>query len=88
MIADDSEYGLTAGIWTEDHRPAIALAESIDAGAVYLNNHFNACTHSTVGGFWKSGPGRENGWPGMIAFLQTKYIWLSTARKIPWPFEY
>jgi acyl-CoA reductase-like NAD-dependent aldehyde dehydrogenase len=86
MIADDSEYGLAAGIWTEDHGPAIALAEPIDAGTVYLNNYCNTCAHSPVGGFKKSCPGRENGWPGMMEFLQTKNIWLNSARKTPRPF--
>ena len=86
MIADDSEYGLAAGIWTEDHGPAIALTEPIDAGTAYLNNYCNTCTHSPIEGLKKSCPGRENGWPGMMGILQTKNIWLNTARKISRPF--
>ena len=86
MITDDSDYSLAAAIRTEDHRQAIALAEHIDADTIYLSNTFNACALFPVGGFKQSGYGRENGWPGMMGYLQTESIWLSTAGNTPRPF--
>jgi aldehyde dehydrogenase (NAD+) len=85
-IANDSSFGLAAGIWTEDHRRALALANRLEAGTVYINNYFDACTQSPVGGYKQSGYGRENGWEGMRNFLQTKSVWLSSARQIAAPF--
>ncbi len=84
-LANDSNFGLAAGIWTEDHRRALDLANRLEAGTVYLNNYFDACTQSPVGGYKQSGYGRENGWEGMRDFLQTKSVWLSTARQIAAP---
>ncbi len=85
-LANDSDYGLAAGIWTEDHRRALDLANRIEAGTVYLNNYFDACTQSPVGGYKQSGYGRELGWEGMRDYLQTKSVWLSTARHVDAPF--
>lgn len=85
-IANDSNFGLAAGNWTEDHRPPLHLANRLEAGSVYLNIYFDACTQSPVGGYKQSGYGRENGWERMRNFLQTKSVWLSTAREIPPPF--
>ncbi|MDH3218101.1 MAG: aldehyde dehydrogenase [Gammaproteobacteria bacterium] len=86
QIANDTDFGLAAGIWTEDHRRALNLANRLEAGTVYLNNYFDACTQSPVGGYKQSGYGRENGWEGMRDFVQTKSVWLSTARRIEAPF--
>jgi len=76
-IANDTIYGLAAGIWTGDINKAIRMAERIQAGTVYINNYFNAATQSPVGGFKQSGYGRENGFEGMRIFMQTKSVWLA-----------
>ena len=76
-IANDTIYGLAAGIWTGDINKAIRMAERIQAGTVYINNYFNAATQSPVGGFKQSGYGRENGFEGMRIFRQTKSVWLA-----------
>ena len=85
-IANDSKYGLAAGIWTQDSARAIRLADQIQAGTVYINNYFGSAAHSPVGGYKQSGYGRENGIEGMKAFLQIKSTWLSTAPSQPNPF--
>ena len=85
-IANDTIYGLAAGIWTKDTNKAIRLADKIEAGTVYINNYFNASPQSPVGGFKQSGYGRENGWEGMQSYMQTKSTWLATNPTQPDPF--
>ncbi|MEM7426328.1 MAG: aldehyde dehydrogenase [Pseudomonadota bacterium] len=85
-IANDTVYGLAAGIWSRDLARAMRMADRIEAGTVYINNYFNAATQSPVGGFKQSGYGRENGWEGMRCFMQTKSVWLSTNPHQPDPF--
>lgn len=84
--ANDTVYGLAAGIWARDVTKAMRMADQIEAGTVYINNYFNAATQSPVGGYKQSGYGRENGWDGMRAFLQTKSVWLSLNPHQPDPF--
>ena len=85
-IANDTIFGLAAGIWTRDTNKAIRMADRIQAGTVYINNYFNAATQSPVGGFKQSGYGRENGFEGMRCFMQTKSVWLATNPNQPDPF--
>ncbi len=85
-IANDTVFGLAAGIWSRDVTRAMRMADRIEAGTVYINNYFNAATQSPVGGFKQSGYGRENGWEGMRCFMQTKSVWLATAPHQPDPF--
>jgi aldehyde dehydrogenase (NAD+) len=85
-IANDTVYGLAAGIWSRDVTRAMRIADRIEAGTVYINNYFNAATQSPVGGYKQSGYGRENGFEGMRCFLQTKSVWLATDPAQPDPF--
>ena len=84
--ANDTIYGLAAGIWSNDATKAMRIADKIEAGTIYINNYFNAAAQSPVGGFKQSGYGRENGWEGMRCFMQTKSVWLSTDPNQPDPF--
>ena len=85
-MANDTVYGLAAGIWTQDVNKAIRMADRIHAGTVYINNYFNAATQAPVGGFKRSGYGREAGFEGMRCFMQTKSVWLATNPNQPDPF--
>jgi len=74
--ANNSCYGLAAGIWTKDISKAHRLAELIRAGTVWINcyNMFDAA--SPFGGYKQSGYGREMGHHALDNYLQTKSVWV------------
>jgi phenylacetaldehyde dehydrogenase len=73
-IANDSEYGLGAGIWTRDISKAHALAKKIRAGTVWINcyNVFDAAL--PFGGYKQSGCGREMGHQILEAYTEVKAV--------------
>jgi acyl-CoA reductase-like NAD-dependent aldehyde dehydrogenase len=73
-IADNTEFGLAAGVWTKDVGRAHALASRIRAGTVWINcyNVFDAA--SPYGGYKQSGFGRENGAEVLRDLTQTKSV--------------
>jgi aldehyde dehydrogenase (NAD+)/betaine-aldehyde dehydrogenase len=85
-IANDSEFGLAAGVWTGNMRRAILMSERLEAGSVWVNTYRDVSYTTPFGGYKKSGIGRENGIEGIREFLQTKAVWLSTAEEIANPF--
>lgn len=74
--ANNSQYGLAAGIWTRDIGKAHRLASMIQAGTVWINcyNMFDAA--SPFGGYKQSGYGREMGHHALDNYLQTKSVWV------------
>jgi phenylacetaldehyde dehydrogenase len=72
--ANDSEYGLGAGIWTKDISKAHALAKKLRAGTVWINcyNIFDAGL--PFGGYKQSGWGREMGKDVLNLYTQTKSV--------------
>ncbi|WP_413733655.1 aldehyde dehydrogenase [Sodalis sp. RH21] len=85
-IANDSEFGLAAGIWTSDIRLALRMSEKLEAGSVWINTYRDISYTTPFGGYKKSGLGRENGVAGIYEYLQTKAVWISTADEIENPF--
>jgi aldehyde dehydrogenase (NAD+) len=70
-IANDSPYGLGAGVYTSDIKRAFRVARAIRAGTVGINDY--AVSPSTpFGGYKTSGLGREGGWPAIEAFTELK----------------
>lgn len=86
QLANGTDYGLAAGIWTRDTAQAMRLTQQIEAGTVYINNYFDASPQSPVGGFKQSGHGRESGWEGMRAYMQSRSVWLDLDPDHPDPF--
>lgn len=85
-IANDSLYGLAAGVWTQDIRRAISLPKRLKVGIVWVNMYRAVSYMSPFGGYKRSGVGRENGIEAIREYLQTKSVWISTARETPDPF--
>jgi (Z)-2-((N-methylformamido)methylene)-5-hydroxybutyrolactone dehydrogenase len=85
-IANDTLYGLAAGVWTQSIKRSIKMAERLQAGTVWVNTYRAVSFTSPFGGYKRSGLGRENGQDAIWEYLQTKSVWISTADEVPNPF--
>ena len=85
-IANDSRFGLAAGIWTASMRTALQMAERLEAGTIWVNTHRAVSYLAPFGGMKESGVGRESGIEAINEYLQTKCVWISTQQETPNPF--
>lgn len=79
-MANDSDYGLGAALWTGDPARGRALASRIDAGAVFINGMTASDPRYPFGGIKKSGYGRELGVYGIREFVNIKTVWIGPAK--------
>ncbi|MCG5486955.1 MAG: aldehyde dehydrogenase family protein, partial [Sinorhizobium meliloti] len=86
-IANDTRYGLAAGLFTRDLTRAHRLMKSIRAGVVWVNTYRAVSPIAPFGGFGLSGHGREGGMAAVLDYTRTKTVWLRTSDDpIPDPF--
>jgi aldehyde dehydrogenase len=73
-IANDTLYGLGAGVWSRDANRCYRFGRAIQAGRVWTNCYHAYPAHAAFGGYKQSGIGREAGSFGLEEFLETKAI--------------
>ncbi len=76
-IANDTNYGLGAGVWTRDGNRAFRMGRGIQAGRVWTNCYHAYPAHAAFGGYKKSGIGRENHLMMLDHYRQTKCMLVS-----------
>ena len=79
-LANGTEFGLGAALWTGDAERGRALSRQIDAGAVFVNGMVASDARLPFGGVKQSGYGRELGYHGLHEFTNIKTVWTGPAR--------
>jgi acyl-CoA reductase-like NAD-dependent aldehyde dehydrogenase len=78
QIANDSEYGLSGSIWTENGGRALRVARAIETGVLSINSNSSVRPSTPFGGFKRSGFGRELGMHGLAGYSEIKNVFYST----------
>jgi aldehyde dehydrogenase (NAD+) len=82
-LANDTIYGLAAGVWTENIGRAVRMSKALKAGTVWVNTYRAVSYMMPFGGMKHSGIGRESGVEAIREFLETKSTWISYAEGAP-----
>jgi aldehyde dehydrogenase (NAD+) len=82
-IANGTEYGLGAGLWTRDLQRAHLVARNLKSGMVWINCYKRVSPASPFGGVGASGYGREMGFEAMREYTQPKSVWVNVDAQIP-----
>jgi acyl-CoA reductase-like NAD-dependent aldehyde dehydrogenase len=85
-LANDTEFGLAAGVWTRDVNRVHTMARKLEAGTVWINTYRALTFNSPFGGYKSSGIGRQNGIEAVHQYLQTKSVWCELGDEIQDPF--
>lgn len=85
-LANDVNFGLAAGVWTQNIGRALRLSEKLNVGTVWVNTYRAVSYTSPFGGFKRSGIGRESGLEAIKEFLQVKSVWIATSSSVANPF--
>lgn len=73
-IANGTEYGLAAGVWTRSASRAHRVSAELEAGTVYVNTYHESAIEAPMGGYKQSGMGREKGLASLYGYLQLKNV--------------
>lgn len=78
-LANDSRYGLGAGVFTKDVARALRVSKRIRSGIVWVNTYRAISPIAPFGGFRRSGYGREAGIDAIYEYTRTKSVWINTS---------
>ncbi|PQP14785.1 aldehyde dehydrogenase family protein [Rhodococcus opacus] len=81
-IANDTEYGLSAGVWSEDLEAALAVAARIESGTVWINDWHMVNALYPFGGYKQSGNGREVGPHALDEYTEEKFVHIDLSRSL------
>ncbi|MFT4025520.1 MAG: aldehyde dehydrogenase [Novosphingobium sp.] len=76
QIANDTEYGLASGVWSENISRCLRMTRAIQSGVVWVNTYRVAAPQAPFGGMKNSGFGRVRGEAGILEFTQTKNVFI------------
>ena len=76
MLANATEFGLGASVWSKNIDRALNIANQIESGQVFINEMVKSQPSHPFGGVKKSGYGRELGEFGLLEFCNIKTLWL------------
>jgi aldehyde dehydrogenase (NAD+) len=85
--ANDTRYGLAAGIWTKDIQKAFRVAHALRVGTVWVNSYRTISFNTPFGGYKMSGLGRENGLESIKEYTQVKSVWVELSGQTRDPFK-
>ena len=85
-LANDSDFGLAAGVWTNDIRRAHRVSRALNVGTVWINSYRSVSYNTPFGGVKQSGHGKDNGLEAIDGFVNTKVIWVELSGKTRDPF--
>lgn len=83
-IANDTEYGLSATIWTRSLQDSMDLMRGVRAGRVWINTTITGGPEMPIGGFKQSGLGRETGLSGVEEYTEVKSVIVDLGERQPW----
>jgi acyl-CoA reductase-like NAD-dependent aldehyde dehydrogenase len=86
-IANDTNFGLAAGVWTRDVALAHRMIRRLRAGTVWINNYRKVNPVGPFGGYGESGVGRENGVDALHEYTEVKTVYVDTGNVIKDPFN-
>src|SRR5205814_4913345 len=78
-IANDTPYGLSGSIWTENGGRALRVARALETGVLSINANTSVRVSTPFGGFKQSGFGRELGLHALEGYSEVKNVFMSTA---------
>jgi len=81
-IANDTMYGLAAGVWSSNVKRALRIGKCIRAGTVWINDYHLLTTYAPRGGYKQSGFGRELGEDGLYEYMQTKHYFVNESGEL------
>ena len=86
-IANDTRFGLAAGVWTNDIKCANRMIKKIRAGTVWVNTYRRTGYSMPFGGMKQSGLGRENGREAIHEYTEVKSVWIDSGPGMRDPFN-